>query len=120
MATELQIWKTYIMRFLYFQIEAHTSSKSRSWTQFIYFQAVQHLVSQILAQSFQCVTCTIAKQFDILLYETIRYCVRIRLVTDSLSGLYNQAMKGFKLVTYIAMYVRRLEKTGTSGNGEAI
>ena len=41
-------------------------------------------------------------------------------MTDSLSGLYNQAMKGFKLVTYIAMYVRRLEKTGTSGNGEAI
>ena len=108
------------MRFPYFQIELHTSSKSCSCTQFIYFQAVQHLVPQILAQSFQCVTCTIAKQFDILLYQTIGYFVRIRLATYSLLGLYHQAMKGFKLVTYIAMYVRRLEKTGTSGNGEAI
>ena len=60
------------------------------------------------------------QQFDILLYQTIRYFVRIRVATDSLLGLYHHAMKGFKLVTYIAMCVRRLEKISTSGNGEAI
>lgn len=39
---------------------------------------------------------------------------------DSILGLYHQAMNGFQLVTFIAMHVRRLENTGTIGNGEAI